>query len=475
MPTKILIPIILVILVLATGIILLAGGIWNPAWNPFQKTADDFIEKSIEKTFSADTFRAEGLVQLGLEGKIKLGLESKSVSDAKSQQLFQAVINFSGLTNQKDKLKPAGSIDLNASLQGQGMQFSAGAELKIFPDSLYLKINSLPAFLMLDPSGDIQNKWFKVDLAKLKEAQKETVDQLNPDQQKQLLRDIKDLVSGRKIFVLQDNLGREKLEKISANHYLVSLDKETLKKLVPDFFQMMEKYVPESERDSYNKNMRELLKNLPEQIDLLWQQTGGLTFDIWIADGYMVKFKWSKTFDLSNYEQLKEKIEGGKVSVLLDINYSDFNKPVDIQEPKDAKSIEDMLDLSSFGAATNKAKDARIMAAVAQSRTVMIYLEGNDGNFDSFNCANTDMKPLCDEISKEGGSLMNIAKAPAKGSNSACVWAKLISEPVGNTGTSEIWYCADSKGVAGKTNINPANAKYCLEGKSAVCPSITED
>ena len=122
--------------------------------------------------------------------------------------------------------------------------------------------------------------------------------------------------------------------------------------------------------------------------------------------------------------------------------------------------------LVSFPGASKKAKDSRIVSAISQARTVMTYVYANDGNYDSFLCAHTDMVNLCTEVTGSGGtSPVPVVKNAASASSAACIYSAL-------TAKSSYWYCADSTGKAGFTTVDPSGVGYCVANTSAVCPTV---
>ncbi len=118
--------------------------------------------------------------------------------------------------------------------------------------------------------------------------------------------------------------------------------------------------------------------------------------------------------------------------------------------------------LVSFPSATKKAKDSRIISAIAQARTTMQYVNGNDGNYTLFSTSTPaeDMTPINTEIDNNipsGGVQFHVIKNAA--GSAACMYASL------NTGG---YYCADSTGVAGKT----ASIATCVAA-TATCGTVT--
>ena len=128
--------------------------------------------------------------------------------------------------------------------------------------------------------------------------------------------------------------------------------------------------------------------------------------------------------------------------------------------------------LVSFPGATQKAKDSRIISAVSQLRVIMVYINANDGSYDSFSCAadcsacsNSELINLCHEIKNNGGAPVFI-KNTASNSTAVCVYSSLNAK-------ANFWYCTDSTGKAGFTIINPSGAGYCVANTSAVCPAVS--
>ena len=126
--------------------------------------------------------------------------------------------------------------------------------------------------------------------------------------------------------------------------------------------------------------------------------------------------------------------------------------------------------LVSFPEATKKAQDARIISAIAQARTIMLYIHDMDGSYNNFNCSQEYMKELCKEIrenSPEGNS--PVIKQSKEG---ACIYSKLNSR-------KDYWYCVDSRGIAGFIDSSgakpaPGDPGFC-DGNTFICPPVEED
>ena len=128
--------------------------------------------------------------------------------------------------------------------------------------------------------------------------------------------------------------------------------------------------------------------------------------------------------------------------------------------------------LVAFPGATKKAKDSRIVSGISQARTVMVYVSGNDAHYDNFTCAHSEMDALCKEIDNNYGTDTKNDKTPepylgknaASGSTEACIYCPLNAK-------ASYWYCADSTGVAGFTEIDPSTT--CVGTTGGACPAVS--
>ena len=114
-----------------------------------------------------------------------------------------------------------------------------------------------------------------------------------------------------------------------------------------------------------------------------------------------------------------------------------------------------------------KARDSRIVAAISQARTVMVYIGTVEDSYESFSCAHEDMKEICEEIKKISPDRnYPVIKQSKEG---ACIYSKLNAK-------EDYWYCADSSGRAGFIDSSgskpaPGDLGFC-DGKTFICPPL---
>lgn len=124
--------------------------------------------------------------------------------------------------------------------------------------------------------------------------------------------------------------------------------------------------------------------------------------------------------------------------------------------------------LVSFPGATKRARDSRVMSAIAQARTEMTSYEANNSTYVGFAVSSSINTEITNNCYAADGScdLANEwyvrAGTSAQG---ACIYAPLNEQDGAN------YYCADSTGIAGKTSTNPAIAD--CNATSCTCPAGT--
>ena len=128
--------------------------------------------------------------------------------------------------------------------------------------------------------------------------------------------------------------------------------------------------------------------------------------------------------------------------------------------------------LVSFPGASKKAKDSRVIGAISQARTIMTYINANDGNYDDFTASTTDMINIWAEIiaNDKDATTPVITHKGAIGSDEACIYAQLSAK-------DDYYYCASSDGRAGFVidtgTDGPGDAGYCVGTVSATCPPVS--
>ena len=145
---------------------------------------------------------------------------------------------------------------------------------------------------------------------------------------------------------IEEKLPDKKINGINNYHYLISLDKTELKKIIPEIVKIsMEsnlgfKDLSESEKE---KTLEETSNNINEFFDKI----GDINFEVWVGkkDKLLYRLKTEKEIDISKFydeESLGQELRGN-INIKLELNLSDFNKEIRIEAPKEFKSINEVF------------------------------------------------------------------------------------------------------------------------------------
>jgi hypothetical protein len=308
---KIIIGIIL-IGIIVTGISLVSR-IWDPLWNPFRLSPEKVMEKMNLEMEKLET----------LHSRTKLDIEVKGYTE---NPTTISLISDGDLDNTNpDNPKSAGSLGLTMTMEG--MEFSLAGEAKLIGQDFYFKLNTLPALALLPISGidytQLKNQWIKTDIV--------SKEGINPEITKQIAGLFKD----KKFYSVTKEFSDEKLDNQKTYHYLLTLNKEEIKKVLSEF---LDTAVRPEQLAEVNVNKEELLSKISDFLEKM----GDVSSDIWIGkkDLYLYQIKGEKEIDLSEFIEAGQTL---KVNVKIESSFFNFDKPVTIEAPTDFKELEEIL------------------------------------------------------------------------------------------------------------------------------------
>ncbi len=304
--------------------------VWDPLWNPFRPSPEKVIGEMSTNMEEVKT----------LHSKVEINITSKGgVSESKFS------INFEGDSDATDfeNLKSAGLFDITAAVNG--MQFSSAMESKIISDITYLKLNTLvvpsdlePLLLMFGINlNGIKGQWIKINKEAMENLTGETYvpQEMSKGEQEKMIKRLQELFAERKIYYIEKEMPDEKVNGKEAYHYLLALDKEEIKKITPELFEI----IKESSGQSlgWGSGTTFIAGIFSELLDKL----GDVTVEMWIGkkDKLLYKIEGEKEIDLSKFDE-KDK---GVVNIKITFNFSNFNQPVEIKAPETFKSLEEIL------------------------------------------------------------------------------------------------------------------------------------
>ena len=328
MEFKIVVPVI-IILILGTIFGLLATETWSPAWNPFKKMPSLVIEKAITKIVEAEIFKMTGEIEA----------EFQSEQEGTEPKIITTSLFLSQIIDKSEVGNPKASFDLDLKIGMEGLEANMKGEIRTSGGDVYIRITTLPIlpFLSTEFFEQVKNQWFKADKEKLKQMTQteEDIDQ------KGFAEDIKGILIGKEIFEIKKDLGQEQFNGIEVTHYLADLKKDSLKVLIPELLGVIANHVPEKEKAEYEKDLEKFSKDFSENFDELWNRISPIEFDFWVEKGnlWLRRMEFEKEIEYGSFETEDK----GQINLRIDLKFSDFNKEVKIEIPKDYKPIEEFL------------------------------------------------------------------------------------------------------------------------------------
>lgn len=284
------------LIIISTIIIVVLSGtggylglrIWDPLWSPFRPEPEDVMEEMTKKMGELKTLQAD----LRTEAKIFDG-EVRIKQDVTDSQNPKFALNF------------------KAALETEEIQLSLGGEYKTIGGDSYLKLTTLPVLPLLDlyfqtmgiNISEIKNQWVKLNpyakifgVGGIRE-----------------MEAIKQLIFGRKFYLIEEELEDEIIGENRAYHYIISLNREEIKNVI-------------LELELLPTQLRSLLSEEGLFGD---EKTGEWLGDIWIGkeDKYLYKFKGKNEI----------------LNIRININFSDFNQPLEISPPEEFESLEEIF------------------------------------------------------------------------------------------------------------------------------------
>lgn len=306
---------IIVILVLGTGISL-ATRIWDPLWNPFRPSPEEVLDKMSQKMKEVKTNHSEMQFEFGVKEETQVDLEKKEVSGGE----FQMTMAFNIDADDTDPQNPKSAGDFNMVMSLSGMSIPLAGEIIGIGDTSYFKFTTMNLpFLPTQIQSQVRNQWIQYD-------------EKSKEKEEGITKKLEALLKDKKFFLVQKEFTDEKIENQAVYHYLVVLDKEEIKKILPELLKTMEGYnpslMPLAGEESSNK-LNEFLEKI-----------GEITADIWIGkkDNYLYKVKGEKEIDLSILSQEQR----GTITIKFVVASSNFNQPVTIEAPKEFKTFEEI-------------------------------------------------------------------------------------------------------------------------------------
>lgn len=298
------------------ALLLIAGGALAFVYYP--PSTQKVMAKMYGKLSSITTSEVAGKIDMEItldSSSLPLGdhqVKKDGSTQVKGSFEFDMTSDISDINNPKS----SGSIKLS----GEGLVLAA--EMRGLGKTFYFKLTEAPLLGFID-TGTVKDQWIRIesDLTKSKPGAIRG-DNGTSDLTAEQKEAIKQAWEEAKVIKIDQKLPAETIEGVGTYHYRFSYDKQNVAKLIARVSEIMKKPVTEQQRLDLEKGL--------SQMDL---KNG----EIWIGKKNFLPYKLLLSLSM--------KSEDGKSygTLAFNLNFKNYNKPVQIETPFPSKSIQELF------------------------------------------------------------------------------------------------------------------------------------
>lgn len=432
----------------------LATRVWDPLWNPFRPDPEKVISQMMDKMEQVKT--RNFALEMTLVGK---GLKIKGTIE--TAESFNYSFKLNGVSDVSDSSKPQSAFNFDISGQAAPGRISLVGEMAGIGTDLYFNLKKIEvpgAEEALLANGidlnQIKNQWIKIDQDLLKTLTAGVVmTQETTEQQKGALEKMTKLLTENQFYYIKQELPDEKINGQKVYHYLLALDKDKIiKTFIPEFVKISMEGIKGIKGiegiDSYSVFITSMISQL---VDNFFKAVGDVSFDYLISkkDELLYRFNLEKEIDVSKFDKTAK----GIIALKIKLDQSDFDKPINVSAPANAKTLEQIFPF--LQQEIKKQKIDMLMRNLFWA-AIKIGTE-NNGNYATFTCENSEVADICSLIK----TVIDVEPVIHSSSQKFCSYAKLPS-------TDNTYICFTNSGVVSPV-VKPDQVGYC-DGKTFKCP-----
>ncbi len=285
----------------------------------------------------------------------------------------------------KENPKSAATISLSYK-PANDAEVNAGLEMRAMNKSLYMKVNKVPDLPEMSGLGVLQNQWIKLDSSAASSVyplgsefaiatESAEITKIKENKEK-----IKQIYAKNKFIVFDKTTTTEKINLIETKHYKFTIDKNKLKDFYLEFFALLNDTKINESETVY----------LSQSFDYVKSING----EIWVGKSDILPYKVKLALAMNNDQETA-------VQLNTEIEFKDYNKPSNITEPTDAKSIDDLRNqifesgLSGTGSIYAKARDSKRLSDLTALRKAIDASQFIKASFKLPVCTKTTDQKKC--------------------------------------------------------------------------------
>ena len=295
---------------------------------PFSVSDEDVFSTMIENMSKNKTWHSKTDITINAEA----GGEKSSI-----------LFNIEEDTDKTNTENVKSDIKINAELGMEGMSFSLGVNIKALgPKDIYLKITTIPALPFLGMLGinldELKDQWIKID--------QEYLGDITTEGNEEIIKQLTELLIGKEFLIVKERFTNEEINNLNCYHYLISLNKNELVKIIPEIFDIIIRnnsslgYLSETEKE---QTLNEAITNFNGFLDKI----GDIDFEVWIGKKDKLLYQLSGEKEINTSEIYGEETYGN-IDIGFKMNFFKFNQEININAPEEFKSLDEVFPTEMF-------------------------------------------------------------------------------------------------------------------------------
>lgn len=355
----------IVFVLIVTLLVLSGGGAYAYFYVLDTASPDEILTEAFSNFSAVKSLSGEATINLNIpQEPIFFGqMVADGSMDENKNFPVSVKLKAKGEFDVQNALKLKGSESIELDVEYGGAKLNANFDVLFVENKLYFKVKKLPEVLaekMGIDSSLVLNKWIVADYSEglssygamgggMFVAPQDILSNFQFSEER--LKSITQALYG--IFKVKEDLGSEEIGGVKSYHYVLGVDKEMVKKVFVEYWKLM---LPATQ---------ELTEE--DEAELIEMMSGGMEgffsyaeksivsegLEIWI--GKKDKLPVKMALDI----KVDDKDFGIKADFSFVGSYSDFNKPVEVTEPDDVVSFEELMKNLGAGATSGPLAEMR--------------------------------------------------------------------------------------------------------------------
>lgn len=332
-------PHIKLILIAQAGLLLVAAGAFA-YWQSARPSPDSVMDEMAKRMAEVKSVEYRGTIEATGNSAVPVGLIVPSGVPAGPGK--DVSITMSGAMDWTD---PENRKSMNRTIMPLGQQGELTTETRTIGNVTYMKTSGLEKALSVPSPAE--DKWIKIDFDEMlgKYAEKSTAkdvaeakkafDSLEITGEK--AREMQRALADARIFRITETLGKERIAGKKALHYKFEIDPDRLSVFMTKAYEIW-----------LGEKFEE-----PGQASPMFERAGFMGGEMWIYEDSRLMARMSLVLEMEPDERgsFAERIE-------IDMEFTNYDKPVSIEAPAGAKTMEELISEMVSGLREQSARES---------------------------------------------------------------------------------------------------------------------